>query len=76
MVHAWAMEGDLMEDFKLVSNTFEMEWPPHSGKIESFPEVDRAAFFPVGMARIKIKAAQEVFLDRLIDALNCRGSAD
>ena len=76
MVHAWAMEGDLMEDFKLASNTFEMEWPPHSGKIESFPEVDRAAFFPVGMARIKIKAAQEVFLDRLIDALNCRGSAD
>src|SRR5215469_6531246 len=76
MVHAWAMEGDLMEDFKLVSNTFEMEWPAHSGKIETFPEVDRAAFFPVGMARIKIKAAQEVFLDRLIDALNCRGSAD
>lgn len=73
-VHAWAFEGDLEEDFKLVSNTFEMEWPPHSRKMEPFPEVDRASFFPVGVARIKIKAAQEVFLDRLIDALNSRGS--
>ena len=71
-VYAWAFEGDLQDDFKLVSNTFEMEWPPRSGKMEAFPEVDRAAFFPVGTARIKIKAAQEPFLDRLIDALNAR----
>jgi len=42
--------------------------------MESFPEVDRASFFPVGIARIKIKQAQEVFLDRLIDALNSRPS--
>jgi predicted NUDIX family NTP pyrophosphohydrolase len=74
IVHAWAFEGDLKGDFKLVSNTFEMEWPPRSGKMESFPEVDRASFFPVGIARIKIKQAQEVFLDRLIDALNSRPS--
>ncbi len=70
IVHAWAFEGDLPEDFKLQSNTFEMEWPPHSGKIESFPEVDRAAFFPIGKARTKIKETQEVFFDRLITALN------
>ena len=72
IVHAWAFEADLKDDFKFVSNTFEMEWPPRSGKMEAFPEVDRAAFFPVGTARIKIKAAQEPFLDRLINALNAR----
>ena len=73
-VHAWAFEGDLKKDFKLVSNTFEMEWPPHSGKTESFPEVDRVAFLPLGAARFKIKATQEAFLDGLIDALNSRAS--
>jgi predicted NUDIX family NTP pyrophosphohydrolase len=72
IVHAWAFEGDVKDDVKFVSNTFEMEWPPQSGKMEAFPEVDRAAFFTVGTARIKIKAAQELFLDRLIDALNAR----
>ena len=73
MVHAWAFEGDLNENFSLRSNTFEMEWPPHSCKMEPFPEVDRASFFPVGAAREKINAAQSVFLDRLIAALNSRG---
>lgn len=69
-VHAWAFEGDLKEDFALVSNTFEMEWPPRSGKMERFAEVDRAAFFSLGAARTKIKATQEVFFDRLLQALN------
>lgn len=73
-VYAWAFEGDLKENFKLLSNTFEMEWPPHSGKMEPFPEVDRAAFFSIGTARAKIKPTQEAFLDRLIDALNSRAS--
>ena len=68
-VHAWALEGDLQDDFKLSSNTFEIEWPPRSGKLERFPEIDRAAFFPIDSARTKMNSAQNVFLDRLINAL-------
>jgi predicted NUDIX family NTP pyrophosphohydrolase len=69
-VHAWAFAGDLGNDFKLASNTFEMEWPPRSGKMQRFPEVDRASFFPVEEARMKINAAQTIFLDRLIELLD------
>jgi len=68
-VHAWAFAGDLKDDFKLVSNPFEMEWPPRSGKVRQFPEVDRASFFPLEEARRKINLAQTVFLDRLIEQL-------
>ena len=68
-VHAWAFAGDLNDDFKLSSNTFEMEWPPHSGKTERFPEVDRVAFFPIELVRTKINPAQKIFVDRLISAL-------
>jgi len=71
-VHAWAFAGDLESDFKIVSNTFEMEWPPRSGKMQRFPEVDRASFFPVEEARMKINPAQTVFLDRLIELLDSR----
>ncbi len=68
-VHAWAFEGDLRDDFELKSNTFELEWPPRSGKIQTFPEVDKAAFFSVAEARRKMNIAQTAFLDRLCDAL-------
>src|SRR5437868_9757537 len=68
-VSAWALEGHLCDDFKLSSNIFEMEWPPHSGKLAQFPEVDRAAFFPVDLAKTKINPAQEIFIDRLISVL-------
>lgn len=68
-VYAWAFAGDLESDFKLASNTFEMEWPPRSGKMQHFPEVDQAKFFPLEAARLKINQAQTVFLDRLRDAL-------
>jgi len=71
-VHAWAFAGDLANDFQLASNTFEMEWPPHAGKMQQFPEVDRANFFRVEEARRKINAAQTVFLDRLIELLDSR----
>jgi len=64
-VHAWAFEGDLPPGFVPSSNTFEMEWPPRSGKKQSFPEIDRAEMFPLEVAREKINAAQAVFLDRL-----------
>jgi predicted NUDIX family NTP pyrophosphohydrolase len=68
IVHAWAFEGDLPENFTHTSNTFEMEWPPRSGQMAQFPEMDRAEFFLLEKARQKIKAAQIPFLDRLVDA--------
>jgi predicted NUDIX family NTP pyrophosphohydrolase len=69
-VHAWAFAGELKDDFNLVSNTFEMEWPPRSGHMKRFPEVDRASFFPLEEARRKINVAQNVFLDRLVEQLD------
>ena len=69
VVHAWAFEGDLPASFKLKSNTFEMEWPPRSGKLKEFPEIDRAEFFPEEIARQKINPAQAILLDRLRYAL-------
>ena len=71
-VQAWAFAGDLEDNFKPASNTFEMEWPPRSGKIQRFPEVDRANFFAVEEARKKINVAQTIFLDRLIEVLDSR----
>lgn len=69
IVHAWAFEGNLPPDFALCSTTFEIEWPPRSGKMAIFPEVDRAEFFSIETAREKINAAQAVLLDRLVEAL-------
>jgi predicted NUDIX family NTP pyrophosphohydrolase len=69
IVHAWAFEGDLPESFEVKSNLFEMEWPPGSGRRQSFPEVDQARFFTEGVARRKIKQAQVPLLDRLRAAI-------
>jgi len=74
-VHAWAVEGTLADDFALRSNTFEMEWPPRSGKRAHFPEIDRAEFFPVDEARRRINPAQIVLLDRLAERLKLRSAA-
>ncbi|MEY2562947.1 MAG: hypothetical protein QOH88_1140 [Verrucomicrobiota bacterium] len=71
-VHAWAFAGDLPDDFSLTSNNFEMEWPPRSGRIQEFPEVDRASFFSIEAARQKINPAQAALLDRLIEAVDSR----
>jgi predicted NUDIX family NTP pyrophosphohydrolase len=51
------------------SNTFELEWPPRSGKRQSFPEIDQLAFFPLAVARQKLLAAQVELVDRLLVAL-------
>lgn len=64
-VHGWAAEGDF-DPAILRSNTFEMEWPPRSGKEREFPEVDRAEWFSPERARLKINPAQAAFLDRLL----------
>jgi predicted NUDIX family NTP pyrophosphohydrolase len=66
-VIAFAVEGDLDADASS-SNTFEMEWPPKSGRLQSFPEVDRAEWFDLKRAREKILASQQPLLDRLDEA--------
>ncbi len=68
-IEAFALEGDLDAD-AIVSNRFEMEWPPRSGLVERFPEVDRAAWFALAEAREKIIAGQRPLLDRLTAALS------
>jgi predicted NUDIX family NTP pyrophosphohydrolase len=68
-VHAWAVEGALPDDFTVVSNTFAIEWPPRSGRMQEFPEIDRAEFFPLAEAHEKINPAQVAFLERLADRL-------
>ena len=67
-VVAWALEGDL-DPADAVSNTFEMEWPPRSGRTAEFPEIDRVAWFDLHAARAKMVPAQTPFLDRLVGAL-------
>lgn len=67
-VSCWAMEGDL-DPGAIVSNTFEIEWPPHSGKRKTYPEIDRAGWFAVAEARIRIMERQRPFLDELIALL-------
>jgi predicted NUDIX family NTP pyrophosphohydrolase len=64
IVVAFAAEGDLDAD-AIVSNSFEMEWPPRSGRRQSFPEVDRAAWFTIEEARERINPAQAALLDQL-----------
>ncbi len=68
VVHAWAVRGDLDPD-RIRSNTFLLEWPPKSGRRQEFPEVDRAAWFPLDLARQKILRGQVGFIDQLRDDL-------
>src|SRR3954469_9230404 len=62
----WAAEGDL-DAGTCVSNTFELEWPPRSGRVQEFPEIDRAAWFGLDEARAKLVKGQVGFLDRLAE---------
>ena len=64
----WAAEGDLDAD-ATTSNTFELEWPPRSGRVQEFPEIDRAAWVPVDVARTKLVKGQVPLLDRLLAVL-------
>jgi predicted NUDIX family NTP pyrophosphohydrolase len=68
-VHVWAIEADFDAEH-IASNTFEMEWPPKSGMLVEFPEVDRAAWFSTLEARAKLLPGQVGFLDRLGSALS------
>lgn len=69
IVTAWALAGDL--DVTTVrSNDVALEWPPRSGRVQHFPEIDRAAWFAPDVARGKLVAAQAAFVDRLLQALD------
>jgi predicted NUDIX family NTP pyrophosphohydrolase len=64
VVHAWAFEGDC-DAGAIVSNTFVLEWPPRSGRQREFPEVDRAAWFPLDLAKRKLVSGQVGFVEEL-----------
>ena len=68
VVRAWAARGEF-DPADIKSGTFEMEWPPRSGRMQAFPEVDRAAWFTPAAARRKILPGQLPFIDRLLLAL-------
>ncbi|MGN7884990.1 NUDIX domain-containing protein [Dyadobacter sp. 22481] len=63
-VLAWAVEGDI-DAAKVSSNTFELEWPPRTGKMQKFPEIDRAEWFDLDTARTKINERQVSLLDEV-----------
>lgn len=65
-VYAWAFFGE-WDPSRLQSNGFECHWPPRSGRVQTFPEVDRAAFFELSVARTKVIAAQRELLERAVE---------
>ncbi|MEM8621436.1 MAG: NUDIX domain-containing protein [Actinomycetota bacterium] len=69
MVTAWAVEADL-DAATINSNTFEIEWPPRSGRTQAFPEVDRAEWCTPSLARLRLVSAQVQFVDRLLAAID------
>ncbi|MBA2486780.1 MAG: NUDIX domain-containing protein [Nitrospira sp.] len=64
VVSAWALKGDI-DAAAITSNTFALEWPPKSGQMREFPEVDRGAWVVLSTARVKMQAGQRGFLDQL-----------
>jgi predicted NUDIX family NTP pyrophosphohydrolase len=74
VITAFAVQGDL-DPTKVTSNHFELEWPPKSGRKQSFPEVDRAAWFTPAEAREKIQSGQAPFIDRLLERLQSKRAA-
>ena len=64
-VFAWAVEGNIDHE-TITSNTFEIEWPPRSGKKQSFPEIDKAAWFDIETAKVKINMAQIGLIEDLL----------
>jgi predicted NUDIX family NTP pyrophosphohydrolase len=73
LVSVWAAQGD-WDPVQLVSLHFTMEWPPRSGRLQSFPEIDRAAWFAPAAARAKILAGQRPFIDELEQLLAARAA--
>ena len=69
VIHAWAIEAAGLDPAAIKSATFEMEWPPRSGRLAQFPEVDRAAWFAWPQAEVKILVGQRPILERLKERL-------
>ena len=69
----WAAEGDF-DAAGAVSNTFTLEWPPRSGRVQEFPEIDRAAWTTLEEARVKLVQGQVPLLDRLLDVIDSQRS--
>jgi predicted NUDIX family NTP pyrophosphohydrolase len=76
IVHAWAFEGDCDDSQPICSNLFEMEWPPRSERSQSFPEVDRAQFFPLPEAKQKLRDSQWPLVERLAAILGSSAKND
>jgi predicted NUDIX family NTP pyrophosphohydrolase len=68
IIHAWAFQGDC-DPAQIRSNTFELEWPPKSGRTQEFPEIDRAKFYDLVAARQKILVSERPLLDRLAESV-------
>ena len=68
VVSAWCVRGDF-DPGALRSNTFRLEWPPRSGRMQEFPEIDRAGWFDIESARQKLVRGQEAFLDHLLERI-------
>jgi predicted NUDIX family NTP pyrophosphohydrolase len=73
IVHAWAVEGDVDAD-NIVSDDFELEWPPRSGTIRRFPEVDRGGWFDLDDAKKRVHAGLVPLLDELTRSLGVPGT--
>lgn len=69
VIRIWAVEGQI-DETHIMSNTFEVEWPPKTGQLQSFPEIDRAAWFPLAAAPAKMHKGQDVFIERLAAHFN------
>lgn len=69
VVHGWAFEGNWNPDSGIICNNFEIEWPPKSGKLKSFPEIDKALWLPLNLADQKINPQQCAFLRRLEEVI-------
>jgi predicted NUDIX family NTP pyrophosphohydrolase len=68
IIHAWALEKDLDES-KIRSNTFTLEWPRNSRNVKDYPEIDKAGWFDIEQAKAKIIKGQKGFLEKLVDIL-------
>ncbi len=69
-VHAWAFAGDWPDGEPIHSNLIQVEWPPGSGELSTWPEIERAEFFTLPAAREKMKVTQQTLLDRLVQLLD------
>jgi predicted NUDIX family NTP pyrophosphohydrolase len=69
IIHAWALEKDL-DETKIVSNTFTLEWPKNSGRLQEYPEIDKADWFEIEQAKKKILKGQVGFIERLVEIIN------